>query len=258
MFFLFTRKLYFKWKKFLCIFTAWVRIEATCIETTGSGRTLLIMQCRLLHRHHTTPVVTMYRFCHTAKKSTEWAQNWNPTKLYLLNASADYRKYTPRRMRSWNSWRVMYRLLWRKYKRKAGKNTDNCDIKKLFFSWKHTTSVVWGPILPLVQYLFCFLFDMLITSKSVISVAGCFVKNNSPQQLCHNWQSTNGRSTISVLSLLTNNFHHLSAEGWLTVGKLLVDCECLWSLGKFFSHKLDTTRIFPTPPILSSYPSTIS
>ena len=76
-----------------------------------SGRTLLITQCRLLHRHHTTPpVVTMYRFCHTAKKSTEWAQNSNPTKLCLLNASADYRKYTPRRMRSWNSWRVMYRL----------------------------------------------------------------------------------------------------------------------------------------------------
>lgn len=75
------------------------------------GRTHLITQCRLLHRHHTTPpVVTMYRFCHTAKKSTEWAQNWNPTKLYLLNVSADYRRYTPRRMRSWNSWRVMYRL----------------------------------------------------------------------------------------------------------------------------------------------------
>ena len=35
MFFLFTRKLYFKWKKFLCIFTSWVRIEANCIETTG-------------------------------------------------------------------------------------------------------------------------------------------------------------------------------------------------------------------------------
>lgn len=38
MFFLFTQKLYLKWTKFLCIFTAWVRIEATCIETTGSRK----------------------------------------------------------------------------------------------------------------------------------------------------------------------------------------------------------------------------
>ena len=33
MFFLFTRKLYWKWKKFWCNFTAWVRLQTTCIET---------------------------------------------------------------------------------------------------------------------------------------------------------------------------------------------------------------------------------
>ena len=40
MFFLFTRKLYRKWKKYVwCNFTAWVRLETTCFETTtGSQR----------------------------------------------------------------------------------------------------------------------------------------------------------------------------------------------------------------------------
>ena len=35
MLFLFNCKLYLKWSKFLCSFTAWVRIKTTCIETTG-------------------------------------------------------------------------------------------------------------------------------------------------------------------------------------------------------------------------------
>lgn len=66
----------------------------------------------LIDRPHSKPPAgTTCRFYPRGKRTTGRTQSWRLIRLFLWIASADCRKSTRKRMKSWNSWRVMWQLL---------------------------------------------------------------------------------------------------------------------------------------------------